>query len=327
MTADQSSPVRVDATVRGMDEQLVALAATQDGVFTTAQARRCGIGETMLAHLRRKGSVVSLGRSAYAVAAQVPGDPAGQHLQKARAALLIYPDAHLCGVSSLVAAGIAVWDVPLNRVELSRPVTREVLTQMCRIRPPDPFVRPPGGDNIAAGVVQLALDQGPMFGVVAGDSALHEGRTTLGELSYIVDRLQGWPHSGRARAMLAHVDARSESVGESRLRVILAMSGIPVVPQVELTGAQGFVARVDLLVEGTNVVVEFDGRVKYADGDPDVLWAEKRREDAIRSLGYVVVRVVWADLYDPARLLRRVRSAIAQASPRKTLLHPRSLVG
>ena len=72
-------------------------------------------------------------------------------------------------------------------------------------------------------------------------------------------------------------------------------------------------ARVDFLVTGTNVVVEFDGRMKYDSGDPGILWAEKKREDALRRLGYVVVRLTWADLERPGAALAKVRSAIAAA--------------
>ena len=112
--------------------------------------------------------------------------------------------------------------------------------------------------------------------------------------------------------MLAHVDGRSESVGESRLRFALAVAGITLEPQVVVTDEVGdFVARVDFLVAGTRVVVEFDGKVKYGYGGADVLMAEKRREDRLRRLGYAVVRVTWADLYHLPRVITWVRQACA----------------
>ncbi len=46
-------------------------------------------------------------------------------------------------------------------------------------------------------------------------------------------------------------------------------------------------------------------------GGRAALVREKHREDDLRSLGYRVVRLTWADLADPARvmaLLRRLRS-------------------
>jgi very-short-patch-repair endonuclease len=75
------------------------------------------------------------------------------------------------------------------------------------------------------------------------------------------------------------------------------------------------IARADFLV-GERVVVEFDGRAKYGmDGrrPEHDLWAEKRREDRIRELGYIVVRVVWADLDRPDEVVARVLAALRQA--------------
>jgi very-short-patch-repair endonuclease len=129
------------------------------------------------------------------------------------------------------------------------------------------------------------------------------------------------------RSLLSLVDGRSESVGESRLRVHLSALGIPVVPQVVIRdGSGGVVARVDLWVEGTGVVVEFDGRVKHTEGGPDALFAEKRREDRLRRLGYVVVRVTWSDLARPDRVIAWIRQA-QRAAPENPALHPRRFVG
>ena len=54
--------------------------------------------------------------------------------------------------------------------------------------------------------------------------------------------------------------------------------------------------------------------MKYAD-DPTglTLFKEKLREDRLRALGFVVVRVTWSDLANPARLLARVHAALAAA--------------
>lgn len=41
----------------------------------------------------------------------------------------------------------------------------------------------------------------------------------------------------------------------------------------------------------------------------DVVYAEKLREDALRDLGWQVVRWGWADLRDPAELRRRLERA------------------
>ncbi|MEA5154178.1 MAG: hypothetical protein VB059_05235, partial [Raineyella sp.] len=40
-----------------------------------------------------------------------------------------------------------------------------------------------------------------------------------------------------------------------------------------------------------------------------VIYAEKRREEALRALGWEVVRWGWEDLNDPAALAARIRAA------------------
>ena len=78
--------------------------------------------------------------------------------------------------------------------------------------------------------------------------------------------------------MIRLSDERSESVGESRLRLLLVSAGLPARSQVRVVdgaapGGSVF-ARVDLLV-GERVVVEFDGAVKYSgDTSGRVLCAE-----------------------------------------------------
>ncbi|MEP6798673.1 MAG: hypothetical protein ABI890_11015, partial [Lapillicoccus sp.] len=108
---------------------------------------------------------------------------------------------------------------------------------------------------------------------------------------------------------------RSESVGESRLRLDLDMAGIPVVPQLVVNDEDEiFVGRVDFGVEGSPVLIEFDGLVKYREGGADALIAEKSREDRLRGLGYLVVRVKWAELDRPQLVLHRVRQAMLAAT-------------
>ncbi len=109
----------------------------------------------------------------------------------------------------------------------------------------------------------------------------------------------------------------AESVGESRTRLVLHDLGMAHESQVVIRDAFGvFVARVDFLVEG--VVLEFDGRLKYRAAETEdgrsaeeVVWLEKRREDAVRGRGYPVERVVWDDLDRPGRIGARIRAASA----------------
>ena len=49
-----------------------------------------------------------------------------------------------------------------------------------------------------------------------------------------------------------------------------------------------------------------------ADGR-DALFREKRRDDALRSLGYQVVRLTWRDLHDPALVERLITEALSRS--------------
>jgi hypothetical protein len=69
-------------------------------------------------------------------------------------------------------------------------------------------------------------------------------------------------------------------------------------------------------------VGEFDGRIKYGrllrpgQDAGDAVFAEKRREDAIRDEDWGVVRWVWSDLERPDRFAGRVRLARERAASR-----------
>lgn len=164
---------------------------------------------------------------------------------------------------------------------------------------------------VAWAVVQAGLVHGPESALVAADAALARGLVTTVELAQAVDRLAGHPGLAAVRVALPAADGRHESPGETRTAYLLRALGFEVHPQVELV-AEGRRYRADFRIRGTRVLVEFDGAVKYA--DPRALFQEKQREDALRRAGWVVVRLVWADLADPAEIRRRVRRAIGQAA-------------
>ena len=123
--------------------------------------------------------------------------------------------------------------------------------------------------------------------------------------------------AGAAARAVDFADGRSESVGESRSRVLLHRWGVgPSSLQFEVRGEGGLlVARTDFAWEEHGLLGEFDGRVKYGrllrpGQDPgDAVFEEKRREDAVRDEGWGVTRWVWADFGAGHRLAARVRRA------------------
>jgi hypothetical protein len=302
------------ASLTSLDAALLTTARTQQGMLTTAQATAAGLSAPVLVKLVKAGVLRHPGRGLYAVEVLAHPDAESWHRQLCAGAFLLYPDAVLGGTSALLAHGITVWGAPLGTPSILRPVQRAGGMSAF-------WVRPTRGESVptdwgpasppASALVQHAVDHGIVTGVVSADAALREGAVSLDELAAELDSVATWPHSSRAASMLRLVDGRRESVGESRCGVALAMAGIDVTPQATILDERGlFVARVDFLVNGTMVIIEFDGKVKYAAGDPSVLWHEKRREDRLRRLGYVVVRVTWAHLERPGVVAAAVRAAL-----------------
>ncbi len=121
---------------------------------------------------------------------------------------------------------------------------------------------------------------------------------------------------------LAFADGLSESVGESWSRVLFRSLGFAApMLQREVRLPEGRLARADFCWEEAGVLGEFDGKVKYSRGRrlqgadvEKVLYREKLREDALRALGWTVVRWGWEELGRPRELARRLRAAGVPAS-------------
>lgn len=303
------------------NEELLRIARAQRGMFTTKQASDIGVGPKWLRESVRAGSVRHPARGLYAVSSLVGTSPEEWQGHMAAGAHLLYSDAVLTGVTAVLAHEVTTWGCSLARPELLRPIARQVGVKPYRVRPrrAEP-VEGPWGPSVPLPValVQLCLDHGILPGVVACDSALHRELVSMDELRAAVDDVATWPGSHRPRVMLTHVDPRSESVAESRTRFELRTDGIQVESQVPIRRRDGSLIGVaDFRVKGTNVLVEVDGKVKYAEAEgeaPQTLWGEKRREDDMRAEGYGFARVVWADLETPGRAVAKVRRAMSAAA-------------
>lgn len=172
--------------------------------------------------------------------------------------------------------------------------------------------------TMARTVADMARDESFRSALVVADAALRSGMA-FEELRSVCERCRDWPGAARARRVLAYADGRAESAMESISRAAFLALQVPLPePQVEVWHRGAFVARVDFLWREQLVVGEADGRVKYATVDD--FYAEKRREERLRDLGFEVVRWDWALAYHPERgfaeVLRRAfargaRSALA----------------
>ncbi|MCT1605885.1 endonuclease domain-containing protein [Nesterenkonia massiliensis] len=111
-------------------------------------------------------------------------------------------------------------------------------------------------------------------------------------------------------------DARAENPGESFSRVLIHQLGYdPPDLQTKLTLHDGTIAYVDFMWDSAGIAGEFDGDQKYLKAASfgmtaqEAVLKEKKREDAIRRLGYRVIRWDWSSLQDPRRLDRILNEA------------------
>lgn len=297
-------------------------------VLSAADLARHGIDSHQVRRLLRAGRLHRLCTGWYAT--RRPENAVDRHLLLARAVVR-----HLDGRvalshhSRVLIAGLPVWRADLSAVHVTR-----VGDRVTRRRPhvvshsavpglvpitPAPEPGPPALGPLvplAVAVVQTGLVAGAMDAAICGDAALRAGLVTAGSLREATVLLSGHRGIRAAAAALERCDGRHESPGETRLAHLLADLGLPVTPQLEVSTRLG-TRRADFRIDGTRVLVEFDGKVKYTDPQhgADVLWQEKRRQDALEDEGWTVVRVTWSDLDRPELVWERIRAAIARSRP------------
>ncbi|MEZ5184705.1 MAG: hypothetical protein R2720_03080 [Candidatus Nanopelagicales bacterium] len=112
-------------------------------------------------------------------------------------------------------------------------------------------------------------------------------------------------------------DPAAESPAESFYRGHMLDNGFPE-PRcgVPVTGESGDQYFIDLLLD--DLSIEIDGFIKYQDGDPRVLIAEKRREDDLRAVGHEFHRPFVEELYaDPILEMRRLGAKLDRSHRRR----------
>ncbi|MHA3837902.1 type IV toxin-antitoxin system AbiEi family antitoxin domain-containing protein [Terrabacter sp. AAH1] len=304
-----------------------------DGVFRAADAARHGLDSHALERLVRDGRCERVTRGWYTVRDD-PRQPLGQERRHTRATIALGREfagrAAVSHHSLLLLRGLPTWRADLLTVHLTsiRPATEAdggiasrrgglVIHRPVRgLTAPGssvtgPATAPPDAVPLGLAIAQAGLLAGPEAALVPADAALARGLVTREVLSAAVSALSGRRGIGPVRAALAQADGRHESPGESRTAYLLHALGLEFDPQVEVS-AEGRRYRADFRIRGTRVLVEFDGQVKYA--DRAALFEEKRREDALRRAGWVVVRLVWSELARPEVVRRRLRDALRTAA-------------
>lgn len=164
-------------------------------------------------------------------------------------------------------------------------------------------------------LAELAFSESFATSVAAIDWAIRVrarpgARTTLEDIRAAADALEVTRGRARLERALEFADGRSESPGESLARVRFHELGFePPALQHEYRLPSGEVFRSDFRWDSVNLAGEFDGMAKYKAAElrggrtaEEVVVDEKLREDAIRSTGDGMLRMIWMDLFSDARL-------------------------
>jgi hypothetical protein len=279
-----------------------------------------GFVDDEIGRLRRRGQWTTLQRGAYLVGAP-PLERRQRPLLVVRATLAgLRTPAVLSHSSAVALHGLPLWGVPLDRVHVTRrpPARSEVGTRLRShvARLPEQHITVVGPypvTTVARTVVDLAACLPFAPALTVADAALRAG-TPPEELRTALELVAGTRGARAARRVIEAADGRSESVGESRSRALMLELGLPRPDlQVEVRASDGRLAgRSDFGWREQRVLGEFDGKVKYGrllrpGQEPgDAVFEEKRREDALRDLGWGMVRWIWRELDVPMTLGRRI---------------------
>ncbi len=304
-----------------MTPELAVLAAAHGGVFSSRDAASVGIPTIALTRWVAQGQVIRVRRGAYVDCRRWREATVDQRFGlRVRAVLRDRPADAASHQAALTLTDVPIFGLDLSVIDLASAVGRvrtEAGLRLHRVATTDrEIVQGYRAVPVAVALAQVAARESLTSAVVALDYAFHRELCAADEVR-AGSVLAPARRRGRVERALQRSDPASESVGESRLRLLLQDLGYAVRTQVPLRAGGRFLGRVDVVVDDC-VVVEFDGLVKYAGLEGKAaLAAEKQRESDISAALYEVVRVVWSELEDVAALDRRIRIASHRARSRR----------
>lgn len=307
-------------------------------VASTQQLAAAGLDERVLTAAVRSGFVLRLRRGAYVRSADwKAAEPWTRDALRLQAHFLSTGGlSRYSHVSAARLHGCHVWDIgPLVHVttdyaNTTKSAGRDVRTHRMDLQPADLWTlwSPDAREILTTGIERTVLDCARILpleqAAVIGDHALRKG-AGVERMRHLLEESPVKRGSRRALNLLDVLDGRSESVGETRLRLVLRSFGLTMfIPQFEIPTVRGRF-RADFADPESRVVIEFDGRGKYTDYKPtdEVLLAERSREDELIEEGWLVLRVEWKHVAQPAELRRRLGAAM----DRSRILRGQALAG
>ena len=306
--------------------------ADEHGVLLRSEAVASGIDDNALRRAVRSGRIVRLRQGAYVLGPVWQStDKVGRHRLLVVAVRRQYgDDVALSHISACIEQGGPNWGLDLSAVHLTnlfgvgeRKGAKVVHHRgVCRV---DDVTRLDGGwiTSPARTAMDTACIAAREPAVAVLDHFQQRGLATREQLDQVFETMRSTPDSLSLLLKLELSDGMAESVGETRTRLLCKNERLPApIPQFEILHPSGLLAgRVDFAWPDRKVMLEFDGVQKYLrlrrEGETieQTILREKAREDLLRELtGWLMIRLIWADLESPTATANRILRKFAQAA-------------
>ncbi|MFA1546674.1 hypothetical protein [Actinomadura chokoriensis] len=246
------------------------------------------------------------------------------HVRCDAAALVLPPTAVICGVSAAHLYGVPVPDVD-TRVHAAVPAAAPTVPRIKQLKV--------HGYSIPAGQVRNLRDRrviGPerlflelaasvprIDLVIAGDHILRRQVSTRERLNGFLADCHRRRGVRKARLAMPHLEPRSDSPPESRLRMLLVDAGLPrpLASRDVFSDWGVWLARPDLSYPAVKIAIEYEGL--HHQQDPAQYSRDIEHDGRRIDDGWVVVRVNKDGLFrTPRQVVNRVRKALAHRRPR-----------
>lgn len=293
-----------------MDQRLDRLLAAQDGVATTDQLMTC-LTRRELAYLLKTGQLQKVW---YGVYARPDPDPltrlrALDLTTGSRVAACLGTAAALHGFDTEDTRDLHVLNPPRHQLRMADGL-------VVHRRYDAPLIMLDGRQVTAPGwtAVEVACGLSRPRALATLDAALRSGTCTPGGLRHAVALQAGRRGIVAVRDLVPLANAASESPMESEARLAMLDGGLPSpVLQYEIVDVDGEVWRVDFAWPELRVAAEYDS-VEWH-GDAEALRRDRRRYQALREAGWVVVAILADDVRRfPQELIWRIAGELGRAA-------------
>lgn len=303
------------------------------GVFLRREALDHGYDDRDLLAARKDGVIARVRHGAYVnSAAWTAADAIGKHLFAADAVLLTHHGTvALSHTSAAAAHGLRLFDPDLSTVHVTRLAqgnggirTTGVSYHRGLI---DPAEATQVDGRLVVPPVRAALETASIHdverGLVVLDSVVDLEHGSVDDVHRAYAEMAHWPFTGKLQVTVRLVRKGAKSVGESRSRFLCFQYHLPAPElQFEIRDHHGRLLGVtDFAWPAYRLLGEFDGMIKYGrllkpGQEPgDALTAEKEREDLLREVtGWMMIRIIWKQLYDGPGTAARIRAKMRQAA-------------